>query len=145
MADIKHTFTIQAPAAVVYAALTEQGGLASWWTEQTTAETGLGGRMIFDFGERYHNAMTVIDLAENERVAWSVDEAHPEWVGTVITFDLEPDGDLTRLRFGHRDWRESNDFFASCNYQWGRYMESLKRYCETGVGNPWLAVNEILD
>ncbi len=74
-----------------------------------------------------------------------MDEAHPEWVGTVITFDLEADGDVTRLRFGHRDWRESNDFFASCNYQWGRYTESLKQYCETGVGNPWLAKDEILD
>lgn len=145
MPDILHTFTIEAPAEVVYAALTEPGGLAAWWTEQTTAETGPGARMIFDFGERYHYAMTVVDLAEFERVAWHVDEAHPEWVSTVITFDLESDGDVTRLRFGHRGWLEAGDFFASCNYQWGRYMESLKHYCETGVGAPWRAVDEILD
>ncbi|MBC8424431.1 SRPBCC domain-containing protein [bacterium] len=145
MPDILHTFTVAAPAAQVYRALTEQAGLASWWTEQTTAENGLGARLIFDFGERYHNTMTVVDLLDAERVAWHIDEAHPEWVGTVITFDLEADGEVTRLRFGHRDWREATDFFASCNFQWGFYMQSLKSYCETGAGRPWLAENEILD
>ncbi len=145
MPDILHTFTVAAPAEVVFEALTTQGGLSAWWTEQTTAESGLGARLIFDFGERYHNDMTVVDLEPHSRVAWHVDEAHPEWVGTVITFDLERDGDVTRLRFGHRDWRETTDFFASCNFQWGRYMESLKRYCETGAGAPWRAADEILD
>ena len=145
MLDILHTFTIAAPVGVVFAALTEQRGIAAWWTEQTTAETGPGARLIVDFGERYHYALTVVDLFENERVAWHVDEAHPEWVGTVITFDLEPDGDVTRLRFGHRDWRGAGDFYASCNFQWGRYLESLRRYCETGRGDPWRGEDEILD
>ena len=145
MPDIVHNLTISAPAAVVHRALTEQSGLASWWTEQTTAETGLGARLIFDFGARYHNAMTVIELEENRRVVWHVDEAHPEWVGTRITFDVEPDGDRTVLRFGHRDWRNTTDFFASCNFQWGRYMDSLRLFCETGVGEPWHADGELED
>jgi len=145
MPDILHTFTIAAPAADIYRALTDQQGLAAWWTEQTTAEAGLGARLIFDFGQRYHNAMTVVDLVPGVRVAWHIDEAHPEWVGTLVTFDLEPDGEVTRLRFGHRDWREATDFYASCNFQWGRYMESLRSYCETGVGRPWRAETEILD
>jgi hypothetical protein len=68
-----------------------------------------------------------------------VDEAHPEWVGTRVTFDLEPAGGRTMLRFGHRGWREATDFLGSCNYQWAHYLRSLKRYCETGAGEPWRA------
>ena len=43
----------------------------------------------------------------------------------------------TILRFTHGNWRESTDFFASCNYHWGYYLRSLKLLLETGEGTPF--------
>jgi uncharacterized protein YndB with AHSA1/START domain len=34
MPSIKHYFAIQAPAEKVYEAITEQDGLAAWWTQR---------------------------------------------------------------------------------------------------------------
>ena len=42
MSDIKHLVTIDAPIRVVYMALTEQDGLAGWWTTDTVAEPVVG-------------------------------------------------------------------------------------------------------
>jgi hypothetical protein len=58
-------------------------------------------------------------------------------VGTKIAFDLEKQSDQTLLRFFHTGWRQQTDFYASCNYNWGFYMRSLKLYSETGRGEPF--------
>jgi len=53
MAEIRHLVVIAAPPSKVYAALTEQAGLAGWWTEETVAEPVVGSVAEFKFGERY--------------------------------------------------------------------------------------------
>lgn len=138
MPSIKHYFAIMAPVERVFAAVTEQEGLASWWTRETVAEPRVGAINEFTFGERWHNKMKVTALEPNRRVEWECIEAAQEWVGTTITFDLEPrDDGATLVRFGHNDWAEQTDFFADCNYNWGYYMRSLKQYVETGAGTPF--------
>jgi len=42
-------------------------------------------------------------------------QANPEWVGTTLVFDLEDKGDKTILRFAHKNWKETTDFYA--NYE----------------------------
>ena len=34
------------------------------------------------------------------------------------------------------------EFYAHCNFQWGKYLVSLKEYCETGKGFPFNPINE---
>ena len=81
--------------------------------------------------------MKIIELAENNIVHWECIEGDEEWIGTKFKFQLEEDGNKTIVRFSHYDWRKDTDFYASCNYQWGYYMRSLKNYCETGRGTPF--------
>ena len=137
MADIKHLLTIMSPPERVYRAITEQAGLASWWTKETKAKTEIGSVAEFKFGDRYHNKMRIARLEPYRRVSWECLEGDAEWIGTTFTFELDPLSDGTRLRFTHGNWREATDFFASCNYNWGYYMRSLKSYCETGDGTPF--------
>ena len=137
MAEIKHLVVIDAPVDTVYRAVTEQNGLAGWWTKQTVAEPRVGSIAEFRFGDRYHNKMRVVRLEENERVEWECLVGEDEWVGTTFVFLLEVNGGQTTLRFSHGNWRAMTDFFASCNYHWGFYMHSLKLYCETGEGEPF--------
>jgi uncharacterized protein YndB with AHSA1/START domain len=137
MAEIKHLVVIDAPVETVYRAITEQSGLAAWWTEQTVAEPRAGSIAEFSFGERYHNKMRVVALDESARVEWECLEGDEQWIGTNFVFSLEDTDGQTTLRFSHGKWREMTDFFATCNYHWGFYMHSLKLYCETGEGEPF--------
>ena len=73
--------------------------------------------------------------------SWHCLEGDPEWIGTDISFDLEEKDEETILRFTHT-WREITEFYAHCNFQWGKYLVSLKEYCETGKGFPFNPINE---
>jgi uncharacterized protein YndB with AHSA1/START domain len=137
MPSIRHFLIIFAAPEKVYHAVTEQDGLAGWWTAETVAKSEKGHINEFKFGDRYHNKMRVDELISNRRVAWECLRGDKEWVGTNITFDLEEKDGKTVLRFAHSGWKDETDFFASCNFNWGYYMQSLKSYCETGQGAPY--------
>ena len=138
MADIKHLLHINAPAADIYRAITEEDGLKKWWTNQTKAKPEVGAIIEFRFGERYHNKMKVVNLEPDKKVEWLCLHGESEWIDTTFIFDLEPGKDHTILRFTHGKWRESTDFFASCNFHWGYYLRSLKLLLETGEGTPFI-------
>ncbi|MCW9097003.1 MAG: SRPBCC domain-containing protein [Ignavibacteriaceae bacterium] len=135
MAAIKHLLIINSHAEIIYSAITTKRGIANWWTEQTEVGSKLGDFNTFDFGDQYHNEMKITDLVFNKRVEWECVLGDKEWIGTKIVFEIEEKDDRAVLKFTHGNWREETDFFASCNYQWGYYMNSLKQYCETGKGN----------
>ena len=120
-------------------AITEQRGLVAWWTEETIAAPEVGAILEFKFGDRYHNEMEVLELVPGRRVSWICLVGDEEWVDTHFTFTLEEKDGRTVLRFSHENWRDETDFLASCNYQWGYYLRSLKQYCETGQGTPFSA------
>lgn len=137
MADIRHLVEIKAPIRTIYKAITEEEGLKSWWTPDTIAVPEEGAILEFKFADRYHDKMRVIRLRKDSMVEWECIQGDEEWVGTKFVFELEEKGETTVLRFNHCDWRVATDFFASCNYNWGYYMRSLKSYCETGEGTPF--------
>jgi uncharacterized protein YndB with AHSA1/START domain len=137
MAEIQHMLLIDAPVERVYRAITERDGLAAWWTSQVAAEPVVGSVAEFAFGDRYHTSMRVSGLDPCREVRWECMAGDEEWVGTKIVFRLEKRGEQTLLRFSHTDWRDTSDFYASCNTHWGFYMRSLKVFCETGKGEPF--------
>jgi uncharacterized protein YndB with AHSA1/START domain len=134
MVAIKHLFHINAPKQKVYDALTTIKGLAGWWTTQTSGDTKRGGLIEFRFGEQFLNKMKVLESTPNELVKWECAGGPADWIGNKITFQLDDNDGKTRVRFDHADWKEANDFFASCSFSWGRYMESLRQLCQTGKG-----------
>ena len=133
---IKHLVTIDCPPNIVYKAITTKKGIQGWWTNDNLMKPKIGSIAEFNFGEKYHNEMEVTDLKPNKRVVWLCKVGDREWVGTDFTFDLEHQHGQTMLRFGHNNWGKQTDFYAHCNFKWGFYLQSLKAYCETGVGNP---------
>ena len=138
MAAIKHLLLIKSPAEKIYSAITTKKGITNWWTEQTEIGNNVGETNIFDFGERYHNEMKIINLVPDKLVEWECIAGDQEWIRTKFIFEIEEtDDDSSVLKFAHAGWRKETDFFASCNYQWGYYMTSLKLYCETGIGTPF--------
>lgn len=135
MTEIRHNVVIKATPDKIYHAVSTQQGLASWWAKQTIAKPEVGFVNTFTFGT-IRNEMEVTRLTPNKKVEWKCIRSIEEWVDTNISFDLEEKDGRTLLRFTHSGWREVADMFAECNYAWGRFMTSLKSYCETGTGTP---------
>ncbi|WP_018614778.1 SRPBCC family protein [Segetibacter koreensis] len=135
MADIRHNVVIKATPQEIYKAITNQEGLSNWWAKQTTAKPEVGFVNTFTFGN-FRNEMIVTTLTPNKKVVWQCINSIEEWIDTNISFELEEKDGRTLLRFAHSGWREVTDMFASCNYDWGRFMTSLKLFCETGIGTP---------
>ncbi|MGD8305627.1 MAG: SRPBCC domain-containing protein [Ignavibacteria bacterium] len=139
MASIKHYLIIKAPVEKVYQSILTTEGLRGWWTDDAYAEEKVGGIAEFNFDEAYHNEMRITKLEKNKLIEWECIEGDKEWIGTYFRFEFESRDDDTILRFTHGDWREETDFFASCNYHWGYYLSSLKKYNETGEGTPFIS------
>jgi uncharacterized protein YndB with AHSA1/START domain len=141
MIDITHRIGIAAPATKIYAALATIEGLAGWWTRSTSGTSAPGGQIEFVFdspsGERMGSVTAVVlALQPKRRVHWRCTAGPQEWIGTELSFDLQEDGGLTIVRFGHRHWREAVEFMEHCSMKWATFLLSLKSLVETGQGRP---------
>lgn len=140
--SICHRLLIEAPAEQVYAALTTQEGLAGWWTPETVAKPEVDSMLRFSFGPDYFKEMQVVALIPYSRVEWRCLKASEEWIGTTLTFELEPHAKGTVLFFRHDGWAAYTKEFASCTYDWALFFRSLKFLCETGKGFPYPEFNK---
>ena len=134
---IYHRLRINVPVETVYKALTTQHGLAGWWTPETTAKPEVGSISRFAFGSDYFKELKIEELKPYSNVKWRCLKGYETWVGTTITFELEPDRKGCRLLLHHDGWREYTPGFAECSYDWAMFLRSLKMLCETGKGLPY--------
>lgn len=137
MPDILHAVGIKATPHQVYTALTTIKGLAGWWTSDTDGDPAMGGVIHFHFGPKLRVDTKVLDLKRDALVLWEVLDAHDDWVGTKIRFDLKQDGDITLVLFKHEGWRTPTQFMHHCGTKWATFLVSLKTAIETGEGTPF--------
>ena len=137
MPDIKHVVHIQSSVDKIYNALTSISGLSKWWTAETSGSTELNKTIKFQFGAEHFNEMKVIKLMPYELVVWECVDGADDWVGTTLSFHLLDKGDNIMVRFGHLGYPVADDFYANCNFSWGRYLQSLRELCEKGKGSPF--------
>lgn len=138
---------IDAPASVVYEALTTQNGVGGWWT--TSCEVGIaqGQAIRVQFGRSF-KVMRIQTLQADAEVGWLVTDAFldvpgltktTEWIGTTIIFHLEQESDsVTRLRLEHIGLTPDIECHEICVHGWAQFLDSLKRYTETGEGSPYI-------
>ena len=158
MPNIRHELLIAATAEKIYSAITSQEGLSAWWTPGAKAKPELNSIARFGFGPEYFKEMKITELKPSRQVKWNCIAGAEEWIGTTLSFKLQP-GDkgtllnshpeledaiqqvrndkATVLIFHHDDWKEYTPMFAECSYTWGQFLRSLKLLCETGQGTPW--------
>jgi uncharacterized protein YndB with AHSA1/START domain len=139
---IHHRLLIEKPAEIVYEALTTQKGLAGWWTPETVASPEVGSISRFAFGPDYYKEIKVEALKPYSYVKWRCLKAFEEWIGTTMTFELEPHAKGTVLVFHHEGWKAYSNEFASCSYDWALFFRSLKFLCEKGKGFPYPDFNK---
>ena len=137
MADILHRVGINAPVDTVFRALSEERGLASWWTRKVKAPPGVGSVIEFRFDEGGFNDMKVLELSPRKRVRWQCVDGAKEWIGTELSFELKKQGEATILLFAQRGWKEQIEFMHYCSTMWATYLLGLKKLCEEGRGTPY--------
>ena len=137
MAEIRHRIGIKASAQDIYHHLTTDEGLSRWWTSDTRGAGGVGSVIAFRFGSGGPD-FEVIELEPDRRVVWRhTGEMPPDWMGSEISFELEPAESQTFVNFRHYNWRQSSDFLAHCSTKWGVFMMSLKSCIENDAGQAY--------
>ena len=137
MYDILHRVgVLTTDPAPVYDALTTVGGLAGWWTENVTGTPATGGELRFRFPPVGGFDMEVLETDPGTRVAWRVVDGPPEWIDTVVSFDLRQENEYTIVLFKHAGWKEPVEFMNHCSTKWATFLMSLKALVETGTGEP---------
>jgi len=140
MADILPRVGIKASRNDVYRALTTRDGLAAWWTNDTHAETEVGGALQFRFTadgvEIGGFEMKVLEMAPGKHVLWEVVGGPAEWIGTTISWNLKQEDDYAIVLFKHEGWKEPAEFMHHCSTKWALFLMSLKSLLETGRGAP---------
>jgi len=135
---IIHTVMIRSARATVHRALTTREGVTGWWTTKATVEPGEGGVIRFTFLEDFHPHMRQEKLQEPDLVAWRCIDGHPNWRDNTFEFRLRSADGGTSLRFVQTYAQElDDDTYGTYNFNWGYYLNSLKRFCEDGVGTPF--------
>ena len=137
MVDILHRIGITASPEDVTTALTTVPGLAGWWTDDTQGDESVGGVLRFHFpvaGGGFD--MKVLDVEPGKLVRWEVVDGPEEWIGTHVSFELSKADEYTIVLFRHEGWKEPVEFMYHCSTKWGSYLLSLKKYVETGTGDP---------
>lgn len=137
MPDIMHQLTIRATPEVVYGAITEEKGLAAWWTTDTTAKNKVGSVSEFGFGRKDTVIrMQVEELVPFSMVRWRCLGGVEEWEHTQLIFELQSRGKSTVLLFRHLGWKSTDGALALCSFDWAHYLMSLRSFAEAGTGNP---------
>ena len=140
MKVIHHVLDIDASAPTIWNAITEERGLAAWWSTKVSAPSAtVGGRVELTFAGDFNPVMAIAKVESGAELEWRCVGGHEPWNDNTFRFQLAPlDDGRTRLRF----WQDyavelSDDAYGVYNFNWGYYMESLRLLCATGSGKPF--------
>lgn len=140
MKTIIHTVDIKANPSEIFDALSTELGLAGWWTTKVNADIRKGGIIDFTFGQTFNPNMEVTTLEKPRLVIWKCIDGHEPWTDNIFRFEISENDRGSVLSFTQEYARELGDeVYGRYNFNWGYYLESLRKWVETGKGNPYLA------
>ena len=137
MVDIIHIVPINGKEEDIYKAVTTKKGLSSWWTTDVKAQAKVG--TTSEFGFMNHGMVFTMEVSELEpasRVKWISKSGPPDWEGTTVEFSLLKNDQGSLLRFVHAGFKSTDGGYGMYNFNWAGYLTSLKKYLETGKGEP---------
>ena len=140
MKVIHHVVDVDAPVSKVWSAITDEQGLAAWWSTKVHAPTAtVGARVEFTFADDFNPVMEIARVEPDVELDWRCVGGHAPWDDNTFRFRVAAlDDGRTRLRF----WQDyavelSDDAYGVYNFNWGYYLESLRMLCATGSGKPF--------
>jgi uncharacterized protein YndB with AHSA1/START domain len=142
MPSIHFRTTVDGSPEDVFAALATQEGLAGNWTDQLEVPDEPGRVARFGFGPDWAKTLEVrVDALEpGRRVEWTPVGGFPGWIGTSITWQLEPaEGGGTVVHFTHAGWPDeaAEGEMAMCGYTWAMIIDRLRDQVARGERAPY--------
>ena len=128
---LKHLFHINAPVDRVFKAITVIDEMKSWYTTEISGKSEINQLINFKFGT-IDFIVKVTELEVNKKIGWECVETTLPFVGHIYTFELDENDGKTRIRLTEDGFEEQDDMYANMNFRWGKYLESLRQYCQIG-------------
>ena len=141
MIPIKHLMHISAPVEEVFSALSDIKKLSQWYTTNVKGKFEKDEIITFEFVNFAVFKFKVVVLIPNKSVHIECVESEWENIGHVMKYDLEENGEKTRVRYSYYGFSEMDDAYANMNYSSGKYLESLRQFCQTGLGEAFGSAN----
>ncbi len=126
----------------VYEAINNVRG---WWSEEIEGPTDeLNKEWFYHYKDIHLCKMKVVELEPNKRVIWKViansfnfvKDQH-EWVGNELIFDIQKEGNKTKLTFTQEGLTPMYECYNVCQEGWTNYINnSLYKLITTGKGEP---------
>ena len=136
---IIHVFDIDSSLDQVNRALSTLEGLRNWWTNDVSGLTSKGGVIQFRFASVFKPDMKVVESNESE-IVWECVGGEKDWHGDQFIFSLEQADARVKVKFVQEYANAiSDEQYGRFNFNWGYYLQSLKLYCETGTGAPFIS------
>jgi uncharacterized protein YndB with AHSA1/START domain len=137
---IEKELVIRAAPDRVFRALTDAGELERWFVTAARSEPTPGGSLWFSWEGEGDVEGRYLVVEPPTRIVY-------EWydkIGTTrVSLDLTPEGGGTRLRLvevGFGDGEDWDAFYDGLNSGWGRLLEALRTWVETGQETRWSKV-----
>ena len=129
---LKHLFHINASVDKVFKALTNVNEMRNWYTTEISGESSIDQLINFKFGT-IEFIVKVTALEVNKKIVWECVDTTMPFVGHTYTFELDENDGKTRILLTVLGFEEQNDMYANMNFSWGKYLESLRQYCQKGL------------
>tara|TARA_X000000950_G_C13777678_1_gene603744 strand:+ start:627 stop:1061 length:435 start_codon:yes stop_codon:yes gene_type:complete len=129
---LKHLFHINASVDKVFKALTNVNEMRNWYTTEISGESSIDQLINFKFGT-IEFIVKVTALEVNKKIVWECVDTTMPFVGHTYTFELDESDAKTRILLTVLGFEEQNDMYANMNFSWGKYLESLRQYCQKGL------------
>lgn len=138
--DYRTTVRVNAPADVVFDAVTTAESLAAWWSPVTGSGLA-GGALRFPMVADQPPLLIHVDEATRPTtVRWTVVECTfmEDWVGTQPTFTITPiDDGACEVTFEHVGLNDELECKDMCSRSWDHFVRtSLRELAEGGPGAP---------
>ena len=145
--EIRKSIIIDAPADIVFKAISDEKELTNWFPDQAKLERKAGGTMQFRFfakkdgqeraveGEEGAVDHTVegrvLEIVPNKKLSYSwTNTSDPKFPKTVVTWTLEPAGSKTRVTLVHTGFDTKSRWYELHNQGWSYFVEDrLAAYC----------------
>ena len=140
LGSIEREIHIEATPDIVYDVVSRPEHLREWWPDEAELEPVPGGTGVIRFGD-LAEPLAVVEADPPRRFSfrWVSDEGRPLGPGSslLVTFDLEPSGTGTLLRFSETGFREKGWEAAVLEEQyrdhvsgWDHFLPRLVSYVD---------------
>ncbi len=99
MKKIIHCFNATVPRPKVFAALTTEEGLSSWWSTKVKTDGSLGSIVEFTFLADFNPHMKIVTLDGPGLLEWKCVGGHEPWADSRFRFALKETDGGTEIMF----------------------------------------------